>query len=100
MCGIAGIFQPQGLDPKLLIGMTDLVSYRGPDGYGFAYFDINGEAAETYYNEPGLPRFRPTLGFGHRRLRIVDLSERGRQPMFDRSGFLCITYNGEVYNHR
>ncbi len=39
------------------------------------------------------------VAFAHRRLSIIDLSERGRQPMCDGSGQVVICYNGEVYNY-
>ena len=60
--------------------MTATLVHRGPDASG-GFFDC----------ESG-------VGFGHRRLSIVDLSDRGQQPMWSRSGRHCITYNGEVYN--
>ena len=57
--------------------MTDAIKHRGPDGEGF------------YVHE--------NIGFGHRRLAIIDLSEAGRQPM-EYMG-CTITYNGEIYNY-
>lgn len=54
--------------------------HRGPDGSGYKVF----EDAQ--------------LGFGHRRLSILDLSDAGKQPMSFADGRYWITYNGEVYN--
>lgn len=80
MCGIAGIidFRP-GLAPdrELLAAMTTSLAHRGPDGYG-------------YHVEPG-------IGFGHRRLSIVDLAA-GKQPMYNEDDSVCIVFNGEIYN--
>jgi asparagine synthase (glutamine-hydrolysing) len=83
MCGIAGIFnyaEPERpIDRALLERMTRAVAHRGPDGEGF---HVEGP-----------------IGFGHRRLAIVDLTPTGAQPMSDDSGQCWITYNGEFYNH-
>jgi asparagine synthase (glutamine-hydrolysing) len=83
MCGIAGIFHygepDRQIDRDLLVRMTRTLAHRGPDAEGF-HFDGN-------------------LGFGHRRLSIVDLSPTGAQPMSNEDGTCWITYNGEFYNH-
>ncbi|MDP1571616.1 MAG: asparagine synthase (glutamine-hydrolyzing) [Vicinamibacterales bacterium] len=80
MCGIAGFFALDGqpASPVVLRRMTDAVAHRGPDGEG-VYTD-------------------GALGFGHRRLAIIDLSPAGHQPMQSSDGRYVITYNGEVYN--
>lgn len=82
MCGIAGIFDIQGppTHPSDFYPMIDALSHRGPDG------------RSVYKNPDG------TVLLGHRRLTILDLSERAKQPMSDPSGRYWITFNGEIYN--
>lgn len=82
MCGIAGIWNLNGtfLEHKTLSRFTDSIAHRGPDGAGYELLNNN------------------TLGFGHRRLSILDLSEGGKQPMFSASKDLVISFNGEIYN--
>src|SRR5579863_4254959 len=80
MCGIAGIFnKEEPVQPDLIRRMTKSMSHRGPDAEGFF---IDGE-----------------LGFGHRRLSIIDLSEAANQPFEDASGRYIIIFNGEIYNY-
>lgn len=80
MCGIAGLWQLDGapVSKSDLQGMTDAIAHRGPDGEGVL---VEG-----------------SLGLGHRRLAILDLSPAGHQPMSYGDGRYWITYNGEVYN--
>ncbi len=66
-------------DRSRLEAMTRAVAHRGPDGEGI---DIQG-----------------SVGFGHRRLAIVDLSPDGHQPMRTSDARLRITFNGEIYNY-
>ena len=83
MCGIAGIFHPdvpKPVDPARVEAMTDALAHRGPDGSGV-------------WTAAG-------VGLGHRRLAIIDLSEKGAQPMLSPDGREAITYNGEIYNFR
>ncbi|WP_431066945.1 XrtA/PEP-CTERM system amidotransferase [Methylotuvimicrobium sp.] len=80
MCGIVGIFdlkEKREIDRELLGRMNEVQFHRGPDEGGL-------------HTEPG-------LGFGHRRLSIIDLSS-GQQPMHSQDGNVVLTYNGEVYN--
>lgn len=58
--------------------MTDIINYRGPD---YAGHYVSGN-----------------LGFGHRRLSIIDISDNAHQPMLDVTERYCIVYNGEIYN--
>ena len=102
MCGIAGIVALDGVDAQMLTSMTHLVSHRGPDGFGFAYFPQGSEyRGEIIHNQDGGPVMqRPVVGLGSRRLAILDLSEHGNMPMQVEDGALCVTYNGEIYNYR
>src|SRR5262245_2703183 len=86
MCGIVGIYAYTATAPEIdreeLRRIRDNMLLRGPDGVG------------EWYSQDG------RIGFGHRRLSIIDLSERGAQPMQSADGRLVITFNGEIYNHR
>ena len=86
MCGIAGIFAYLEVAPALdrgeLARMNARMAPRGPDGSG-DWFSADRR-----------------VGFTHRRLAIIDLSERGAQPMHSADGTLTITFNGEIYNYR
>jgi asparagine synthase (glutamine-hydrolysing) len=80
MCGLAGILLPgkAEIDADLLRTMTTALAHRGPDGDGF-------------HVEPG-------IGFGHRRLAIIDVAG-GIQPMFNEDHSVVIIFNGEIYNY-
>src|SRR4051795_4849993 len=79
MCGIAGIYQPGGppVERSTLAGMAAAIAHRGPDADGF------------YQDGP--------LGFAHRHLRIIDLSDAALQPLGDES--IQLIHNGEIYNY-
>ncbi|KIF01340.1 asparagine synthase [Streptomyces sp. RSD-27] len=82
MCGLSGEVRLDGRPPDLAaVGrMTDALARRGPDGRG--------------------AWSQGAVAFGHRRLKIIDLSERGSQPMTDRQLGLTAVFNGCVYNYR
>jgi len=67
--------------PQTILRMTRALSHRGPDDEGVW---VDPEAA---------------IGFGHRRLSIIDVSAAGHQPMQSASGRFVITFNGEIYNY-
>jgi asparagine synthase (glutamine-hydrolysing) len=86
--------------------MTRLVAHRGPNGEGLAYYHpARNQLVQVRSDDTptDVPTERPpegcTLGFGHRRLSILDLSSAGHQPMSDAVGDCWLTYNGEIYNY-
>ncbi|HEY3636829.1 MAG TPA: asparagine synthase (glutamine-hydrolyzing) [Rhizomicrobium sp.] len=86
MCGLFGWALPeaQARDRGLLERLTDRLAHRGPDGSGFWL----GNTADQSFQ----------LGFGHRRLSIIDLTG-GTQPMWSAGGGTGLVLNGEIYNY-
>ena len=85
MCGIAGAFAFKNsafrVDNFYLDRMIQTIAHRGPDGAG------------TWVS----PDRR--VGFGHRRLSIIDLAPAASQPMCNEDGTVWVAFNGEIYNH-
>ena len=83
MCGITGFynFDKSNPDLSLLKNMGDIIAHRGPDNAGY-YTNIEG------------------IGFCHRRLSIIDLSENGNQPMSCVDKSIWLIFNGEIYNYK
>jgi asparagine synthase (glutamine-hydrolysing) len=83
LCGVAGILTtaPQGDLREHVEVMTNALRRRGPDA-GAAFVDD-----------------KSGIALGHRRLSIIDLSERGAQPMHSDCARFVIVFNGEIYNH-
>jgi asparagine synthase (glutamine-hydrolysing) len=82
MCGITGVlaFDGEPVDSDVLCRMSEAIAHRGPDGHG-SYID-------------------GSLGFGHRRLAIIDLSDAAAQPLMNETRSVALIYNGEIYNFR
>jgi len=80
MCGIAGLYFPNGAKEQDLRTMARAIAHRGPDAEGI---HVHG-----------------AFGLAHRRLSILDLSTAAHQPMQSSNGRCIICYNGEVYNFR
>src|SRR5579864_2164513 len=85
MCGINGIFAyhsassaPQEAE---LLRTREAMRARGPDGWGIWW------SADRH------------CGLGHRRLSIIDLSDRASQPMVSADGRSVVVFNGEIYNY-
>ena len=80
MCGIVGVFN-LNLDTvqrSVLKSMTEKIAHRGPDGQG--YFVSNN------------------IGLAHKRLAILDTSDKGAQPMSSKNNKWTIIFNGCIYN--
>ena len=107
MCGIVGILSLGGapVDPLVLERMNDRQAHRGPDGAGYLLAwpaDGGGGSQFTDVMVRDIAHWdRRTdvrVALGHRRLAILDLSDRGIQPMVIDG--VSIVFNGEIYNHR
>jgi asparagine synthase (glutamine-hydrolysing) len=109
MCGITGILNTAGNSIQLvdLFSATNSIRHRGPDDEGYFFHDSrsglnidfhnHGEAAAWQQNNDPSNGFN--LGFGFRRLSILDLSPTGHQPMSSSNGDVWIVFNGEIYNY-
>jgi asparagine synthase (glutamine-hydrolysing) len=82
MCGIGGELRFDGrpADGEAVRRMLPCLETRGPDGEGFWQ--------------------RGPVAVGHRRLKIIDLSEAGHQPMTDDELGLTLVFNGCIYNYK
>jgi asparagine synthase (glutamine-hydrolysing) len=83
MCGIIGILSTnKKIETDIFKKMRDSLTHRGPDDEGL-YLARDGSVA-----------------LGHRRLSIIDLSSRGKQPLKNEDGTVWVVYNGEIYNYQ
>jgi len=85
MCGIVGTYvfgsSPFTISESYISAMSDAMQHRGPDGAG-SWISPDRK-----------------VGFGHRRLAIIDLSESANQPMTNEDESIWMIFNGEIYNH-
>ncbi len=90
MCGICGKINIEGkeIHRELIARMNSVLSHRGPDDEGIY---INNPS-------PGASQAMASVGLGHKRLSIIDLSEAGRQPMSNEDGSIQMVFNGEIYD--
>ena len=98
MCGVVGIvnFDRSPFDTDVLKAMSYSIRHRGPDDEG--YLGLAGESKVLLNRDPDYVS-GSWVGFGHRRLSILDLSNNAWQPMSSLDGSYFIVYNGEVYNY-
>lgn len=114
MCGIFGLFSNDSIEPSRAAAMSAVLRNRGPDDEGFVAFRADG-ASDWLKGRDTPPDIVVKLGLtvdidkanlfenytsflGHRRLSILDLSERGHQPMRYEDKY-WIVFNGEIYNY-
>jgi asparagine synthase (glutamine-hydrolysing) len=121
MCGIGGVISLDGRPVRAtrLKPMMDAVAHRGPDDAGYVLLGATGQERERAFSDAAFshlagglapidsPEAAQSVGaahwklaLGHRRLSVIDLSQRAHQPMALHGRGLWITYNGELYNFR
>ena len=82
MCGIAAVYRPGVVGQGEIDRVLDLLAHRGPDARGLWLSDDR------------------RLAIGHRRLKIIDLSDAANQPMISPDGRWVLAFNGEIVNYR
>lgn len=85
MCGICGFITKKNIRINDLERMNATLAHRGPDDNGEEIYELKDNWR---------------VGFGHRRLSIIDLSENGHQPMHTLDGRISVIFNGEIYNFK
>ena len=80
MCGFLGVAGKNDISEDLFISAFNMINHRGPDE-STIFTDIN-------------------LKLGFKRLKILDLSKNGRQPMSSKDKSTTIIFNGEIYNYQ
>ena len=109
MCGIAGIYDRNGVNKADAVLMSRILQHRGPDDEGFLL--ANEHAVKTFSGNDTIKSlansehieksdFNANLMLLHRRLSIIDVSENGHQPMCAENQNFSIVFNGEIYNYK
>lgn len=116
MCGISGILSPSEFSARELQKLTNLITHRGPDDEGYLLVGRKSIVAGGHDTPDLVWQSRRlqtpdcqiqdivegtfSLGMGHRRLSIIDLTAGGHQPLCDSTRKLWIVFNGEIYNYK
>lgn len=109
MCGITGYYSfHKNISSTNILEMNQAVRHRGPDDEGFwlynadqgVSFSGNDSTQKIKEKFPVLQDINSEIALGFRRLSIIDLSEKGHQPMLSENEQIIITFNGEVYNFK
>ena len=90
MCGICGkiSLKAETVSSDLITKMMGSLVHRGPDDEGSFIKSVGTNGGSKI-----------TVGLGHKRLSIIDLSPDGRQPLTNEDETLWLVFNGEIYNH-
>jgi len=109
MCGISGYYSfHKSISSTNILEMNQAIKHRGPDDEGFWLYDheqgisFSGNDSTPKIKEqfPVLQERSSDIALGFRRLSIIDLSEKGHQPMLSENEQIIITFNGEIYNFK
>lgn len=109
MCGICGYYSFKNeISSENILEMNNAIRHRGPDDEGFWISD--GLKGESFSGNDSTQKIKELftvlnktnskIALGFRRLSIVDLSEKGHQPMLSDDEKITITFNGEIYNFK
>jgi asparagine synthase (glutamine-hydrolysing) len=112
MCGILSIINTKvNAGSEQLVKACEIIKHRGPDDEGFLTWqpgeqpvvwagrDTAASTLSHFQYKTLTPGQGFKVGFGHRRLSILDLSPMGHQPMVYKDAALALTFNGEIYNY-
>lgn len=109
MCGISGYYSfHKSISSTNIMEMNQAIRHRGPDDEGFWLYDLvravsfsgNDSTQKIKKQFPVLQDETSQIALGFRRLSIIDLSEKGHQPMLSENEQIIITFNGEIYNFK
>ncbi|RLJ34541.1 asparagine synthase (glutamine-hydrolysing) [Chryseobacterium sp. 7] len=109
MCGISGYYSfHKSISSTNILEMNQAIKHRGPDDEGFwiynndqgVSFSGNDSTQKIKEHFPVLQEINSDMALGFRRLSIIDLSEKGHQPMLSENEQIIITFNGEIYNFK
>jgi asparagine synthase (glutamine-hydrolysing) len=109
MCGISGYYSfHKSISSTNILEMNQAIRHRGPDDEGFwlcnanqgVSFSGNDSTQKIKEQFPVLSERNSAIALGFRRLSIIDLSEKGHQPMLSENEQIIITFNGEIYNFK
>lgn len=106
MCGISGIFTKENLNGYAISQSLKSISHRGPDNslsgcfrnQGFNFYSNEISDAETQNKFPEAYQFESNNWIGFNRLSIIDLTNNGMQPFYDKASQTAFMLNGEIYN--